>query len=301
MTEHRVHTLAAGELVAAFRPEHGMLGISLKHRGEEILRLLDDLDEAAATGRSVGIPLLHPWANRLDGPRYAAAGKSVTLDPESPWLMRDWNQVIVHGVPWSKLEWRMIEGTDTVLASRLSWDRPELLAVFPYTHEVGIRATLDATGLTIETTVTATGDSPVPVSFGYHPQLGLPGLPRTEWLLDLPPMELIVLDERLLPTGTREPYPKVDRPLADTAFDHGFAFTTPSPTMSISGGGRRISVDFLSGYRYAQIYAPPAIDYISLEPMVAPTNALVTGEDLPVVKPGKRYVAVFRIGVESTD
>ncbi len=299
MTEHRTHTLTAGDLVAVFRPEHGMLGISLKHRGAEILRLLDDLEEAAASGRSVGIPLLHPWANRLDAPRYAAAGKSVTLDPESPWLMRDWNQVIVHGVPWSKLEWRQVEGTDSVLVSRLAWNRPELLEVFPYEHEVEIRATLDGTGLTIETTVIATGGDAVPVSFGYHPQLGLPGLSRTQWQLDLPPMELIELDELLLPTGRREPYPKVDRLLADTAFDHGFALTTPSPTMSIAGAGRRVSVDFLSGYRYSQIYAPPAIDYISLEPMVAPANALVTGQGLPIVQPGERYTAVYRIRVEA--
>ena len=69
--------------------------------------------------------------------------------------------------------------------------------------------------------------------------------------------------------------------------------------MSIAGAGRRVSVDFLSGYPYAQIYAPPGHDYISLEPMTAPTNALVSGEGLQLVRPGERFEATFRLRVEA--
>lgn len=70
-------------------------------------------------------------------------------------------------------------------------------------------------------------------------------------------------------------------------------------TMSIEGAGRRVSVEFVEGFPYAQIYAPPGHDYISLEPMTAPTNALITHEDLRLVTPGERFTAVFRIRVES--
>src|SRR5713101_2815520 len=58
------HTLVAGALEAVFLPAHGMLGASLRHRGVEILRRVEDLEAAAARGSSAGIPLLHPWANR---------------------------------------------------------------------------------------------------------------------------------------------------------------------------------------------------------------------------------------------
>ena len=83
--------LKAGHLAALFLPEHGMLGASLRHRGVELLRRVDDLDAAAAKGSTAGIPLLHPWANRLGGPIYRAAGKEVVLDPASPFLHRDEN------------------------------------------------------------------------------------------------------------------------------------------------------------------------------------------------------------------
>lgn len=297
----RTHTLAAGELVAAFLPERGMLGISLTHRGEELLRLVDDLDDAAAQGRSVGIPINHPWANRLRGTRYRAAGREVELDPQSPWLLRDWNGVIIHGVPWSKLDWQTVEADATSLTSRLHWNRPELLAVFPFEHVLEMRASLDANALTVATTLIASAGDVVPVSFGFHPYIAIPGRPRQQWRLGLPAMQAIELDARLLPTGRREPFAAVDAPLGEREFDHGFALESDRATMSIAGNGRRISVDFVEGFPYAQIYAPPDHDHISLEPMTAPADALVSGEGLRMVEPDGRFTAVFRIRVESIE
>jgi galactose mutarotase-like enzyme len=291
--------MAAGDLVAVFRAEQGMVGTSLKHRGEEILRRVDEMPEALETGMSVGIPLNYPWANRLRGTRYEFDGRSVNLDPASPWLMKDWNDIIIHGVPWPRLYWQVLEASDRRLRSRLRWNHPELLRVFPFEHDVEMTATLDGLGLTVETAVIATGATRVPVSFGFHPYIGIPGLRREQWQLTLPELEGIVLDERLLPVGERTALPPYDERLADLDFDHGFAFVTANPTMSIAGNGRRVGIDFLEGFPYAQIYAPPGHDYISLEPMTAPANALVSHESLPVVEPGGRFAATFRLRVES--
>lgn len=301
MIDARTHTMTAGEFTATFLPERGMLGVSLTHRGEEILRLVDEYDAAMRSGKSIGIPLNHPWANRLSGPEYRAAGRKVELDPESPLLQRDWNDIIIHGVPWSRLTWHEVESSGTRLTSRLDWDRPDLLEVFPYEHRVEMTASLDGAGLTVETSIIASGKDAVPVSFGFHPYVAVPGLPRDEWHLVLPPMQVIVLDELLLPVGERRPFAGHDGKLGDLDFDHGFAFESEPATMSIAGNGRRVSVDFVSGYPYAQIYAPPSHDHISLEPMTAPANALISGEDLRVVAPGERFSAVFRIRVEALD
>lgn len=296
----RTHTLAAGELLAVFRPEQGMICTSLKHRGQEILRRLDEMDEALATGMSVGIPLNYPYANRIRGTSYEFDGQRVELDAASPWTMTDWNETIIHGVPWPKLEWRVLDATDRRLRSRLRWSHPELLRVFPFEHDVEMSAELDGLGLTIETAVLATAGVRVPVSFGFHPYFGLPGLRRSQWRLTLPALDGIILDDLLLPVGERTHLPPYDDRLANLDFDHGFAFTTHSPSMSITGNGRRISVDFLDNFPYAQIYAPSSHDYISLEPMTAPADALRTHEDLPVVEPGGRFAAKFRLRVEAT-
>jgi aldose 1-epimerase len=54
----------------------------------------------------------------------------------------------------------------------------------------------------------------------------------------------------------------------------------------------------LAGYRYAQVFAPKDKDYIALEPMTAPANALTGGRGLRFVPPGERFRAVFRIHID---
>ena len=290
------HVMRAGDLVASYLPRR-MLGTSLMHRGDEVLRFPADIASAARDGTSIGIPLNYPWANRLRGEGFTALGRQVALDPGSPQLMTDWNGVILHGVRWSLLDWEPVDAGEAHVESRLCWDRPALLDVFPFPHEVSMRASLDPDGLTVATTVHANAGVDVPVSLGFHPYIAIPGLPRARWRLVLPHMQAMVLDETLIPVGDREDFPAYDHGLADLDFDHGFALIDAHPRMAIAGAGRRIEVEFGEGFRYAQIYAPPSQDYISLEPMVAPANALVTGEHLPLARAGGTYRAVFRIGV----
>ena len=168
-------TLSAGDLEATFLPGRGMLGASLRHRGAEILRRVEDLDAAAAKGSTAGIPPLHPWANRLAGFSYHAAGRDVTLDLSSPLLHLDGQGLPIHGVPWARLSWDVAEEAPDRLVARLDWSRPDLLAVFPFPHRLEMAATLGRAGLTLETSLFAGVDGPVPVAFGFHPYVGLPG------------------------------------------------------------------------------------------------------------------------------
>ena len=290
-------TLASGDLVAVFLPGRGMLGASLRHRGVEILRRVEDLEAAAAKGSTAGIPLLHPWANRLAGLRYRAAGKETALDPSSPLLHLDGHGLPMHGVPWSRLAWSVASATSESVTAILDWSRPDLLAVFPYAHELRMTATLDEDALSIETTLVA-GTIAVPVSFGFHPYVGLPDVPRAEWNVRLPAMRRLVLDENGIPTGEEIPVPAVDAPLGERAYDDGFALLGASPSFSVEGGGRRVTAELLSGFGFAQVFAPRGTEFIAFEPMTAPANALVSGRGLSVVEPGGERRTAFRLRVE---
>jgi aldose 1-epimerase len=72
-------TLAAGELEATFLPGLGLLGTGLRHRGEELLALPGGI-QGYRDGHVTGLPILAPWANRLPGRRYRAAGVEVSLE-----------------------------------------------------------------------------------------------------------------------------------------------------------------------------------------------------------------------------
>jgi aldose 1-epimerase len=295
--ERSARRLVAGDLEAVFLPDHGMLGASLRHRGVEILRRVEDLGAAAAQGSTAGIPLLHPWANRLAQPRYRAAGRTVELDPASPLLHLDQRGLPMHGVPWSRLVWEVIEASSDRLVARLEWARGELVAVFPFPHRLELAATLGADGLLLETTLFAGPECPVPVSFGFHPYLGIPGVARGDWRVELPAMRRLVLDAAGIPTGEEKPFERLDAPLGELDLDDGFALEDERATLSIVGAGRRISVELLSGYPFAQVFAPRGKDYIALEPMTAPTSALTSGRGLRLVEPGGEFRASFRIRV----
>ena len=94
---------------------------------------------------------------------------------------------------------------------------------------------------------------------------------------------------RLLPSTPRS---------RSCAFDDGFALLGPAATFALAGGGLRIAVDLLEGYPYAQVFAPKGEAFVALEPMTAPTNALVSGQGLRLVGPGEALRATFRVRVE---
>lgn len=58
-------TLAAGTLEATFVPRLGMVAASLRHAGVELLDGRGGLRAYRDSGAVMGVPLLHPWANRL--------------------------------------------------------------------------------------------------------------------------------------------------------------------------------------------------------------------------------------------
>jgi aldose 1-epimerase len=291
------YKLVAEELEAVFLPGRGMLGVSLRHRGEELLRRLENLAAAAAKGSTAGIPFLYPWANRLATPRYRVAGRDVTFDPSSPLLHCDEHGLSIHGVKWALLTWEVIAARPDRLTARLEWTRPEWLGVFPFRHQVEMTATLRPDSLTIETAIMA--DDAVPVSFGFHPYLGLPHLPRAQWRMELPAMHKLVLDDRGIPTGEEESFEGFDAALGELHLDAGFIVLEDRPRFSLSGGGRRITVEFLENYRYTQVFAPQGMDFVALEPMTARTSALTSGQGLRVVESGKEFHAAFRIGIEA--
>jgi len=290
--------LAAGDMEATFLPGHGMLGISLRHKGIEFLRRIDDLKAYAAGKKTAGIPFLFPWANRLAGFQYEVAGRGVTLSAHSTLLRYDDNGLPMHGMMWPHLPWTVVEAEPDRLTASFDWSHPKCLLVFPYPCRLTMTATLDAAGLTIETALAATSDIAVPVSFGFHPYLGLPDVPRQDWRVTLPEMRHPALDPKNIPTGASEPFPGMDAALAERDFDDGFALLGDQATLSVAGGGHRISVDLLEGYPFTQVYAPHTQTYLAFEPMTAPANALISGTGLSLVEPGGTFRAAFRIHID---
>jgi galactose mutarotase-like enzyme len=246
---------------------------------------------------TMGIPLLHPWANRLNGFCYRVAGRDVALPRRANLIPVDDIGLPIHGALPALMRWEVARRSQTSLTSRLRWTSDELLRLFPFPHELTVEAELARGALTIATTLAATGDASVPVSFGYHPYLRLPGEERSRWQVTLGARERLRLDKAMIPTGRREPVARRRFALAEQSLDDGFTALDRPAWFEAAAGDVVLRVDFLKGYSYAQVYAPAAKDFVCFEPMTAPTNALVSGEGLALVAPGEQYRAAFRISI----
>jgi galactose mutarotase-like enzyme len=290
-------------LEAAFAPGVGMIGCSLRHEGEELLGQRGGLAKYADTGSTMGIPLLHPWANRLDGLEYEVEGIAVRLDPGRSPVRLDPNGLPIHGLATASRHW-VVTSADAdagaaTLSARLAFaDHPELLAGFPFPHELLVEVSLAGSVLALKTTLRPTGDVPVPVAFGYHPYLRLPGEPREEWRVTLPVRSHAELDGRGIPTGAAEDVSVPTAPLGDRVYDDLYPRLDDEPVFALEGAVRRLEVRFERGYPVAQVYAPEGQDFVCFEPMTAPTDALARGgPQLPLAEPGDEFTAGFSIAV----
>jgi aldose 1-epimerase len=287
-------------LEATFVVGGGMVGCSLRHDGAELLDPRGGVATYVRAGSTMGIPLLHPWANRLEGPRYAVGSRSVTLAPASGVLHLDDAGLPIHGLLLGRSRFDVVReeatGDHARLDVRLAFSPDaSLLAAFPFPHELELSITLVDDALVVDTTLTPTGDLAVPVAFGFHPYLRLPDVPREDWWVELPVSERLVLDGRKLPTGAREAVAIAPGPLGSRAFDD--AFVAP-PRFVVAGGGRRVELEIVRGYPFAQVFTPPGASFICFEPMTAPANALVRGgPDLRLVEPGAQSLSTFAVRV----
>ena len=272
-----------------------MLGVSLRYRGAELIAMPRGLDVYRAGG-STGMPLLHPWANRLSQYEYRVGNQ--TVDLRDTGIATDHNNLPIHGT---------MQGQPfAVTEGRAEFDfgaRAELLRTFPFPHRIAIVPRIAANALTVTTEIVNTGSVPMPISFGWHPFFTLPARPRGDWSLRIPRCDRHVLDARLIPTGATVEQPESHAPIGDRTYDDHFALGDDRRFV-VEAGAVSISIEFDRNYPHAQMYLPGPNasltgDFVCIEPMTAPTNAIVAGT-APILAPNTTFTASFTVTIVST-
>lgn len=309
--DHEVVTLVSpANVTASFVPKAGMVCSSMTHDGEEMLGQRYGLAAYIENGRTFGVPILAPWANRLGKMAYAVVHEGggvrrIDVNPNTPHLRFDPYGQPIHGLLRGSRDWDIIEieATDREawIMARLVFDQTRVdFAAFPFEHHIEVKMTLRATSLTFSTAIIATGADEVPIAFGWHPYLSIPGLDRREWDVYLPFTQRVPLDETLLPTGTREEVAPIIGKIGDRYLDDLFAGVENGTTAFIRGNGRRMSIRFDHGYDWAILYGPPHRNHICVEPMTAASDPFSGQDPMEVVPRGKTFRAAFTISVDRT-
>ena len=284
-------TLRAGELAATFVPGVGMTGVSLRYRGREHLALPGGLD-ALRAGHTAGLPLLAPWGNRLASRRYRAAG--VDVDLRGLRLGTDDNGLPIHGLLVGTPGWRVDRPVVRGATARLTTSIDVDARAFPFPHRIELAIVARDGTLAIDTTIVPTGRRRVPVAFGWHPYLKVPGTPRGRWRLQLPARTHLALDPRGIPTGASDTEPREAAPIGRRTFDDLYELGRGHRLAYEGEDGAAIALHCGRGYPYAQVWVPKGRPFAALEPMTAPTNALERGST-PLVAPGDTFTARFEL------
>lgn len=290
--------LAYGELSAVVVEVGGALR-GLRHGGRP---LLDGYraDEMciAAKGQS-----LLPWPNRVDGGRYRFRGADYQLA-----ITEVERANAIHGLArW--MPWDVVDSApDRIVMGVRSHPQPG----YPWTLDLRIEYALADDGLTVRTTAVNRSDSACPFAAGAHPYLTV-GTPTIDTaVLRLTADGYLPTDERGIPTG-REPVSGTPydfaspRPIGDTEIDYAFfgverdADGRASLSLSAPDNGPSVSLWVDAAYRYLEVFTAHTLPAgkrrtgLGVEPMTAPPNAFVTGEDLDVLEPGSTWTGAWGI------
>jgi galactose mutarotase-like enzyme len=287
--------LRAGELHATFVPNLGMTGVSLRYQGREHLARPGGL-EALRAGHTLGLPLLAPWANRLGGWNYRAAGVAVDLRGQP--LGTDDHGLPIHGLLIGKPGWQIDALTTRANTARVQASIDVDAPAFPFPHRIELAIAARDAHLTVDTKIVPTARRRVPIAFGWHPYLRVPGSPRSRWRLQLPARHHLVLDARQIPTGGSTPERAEREPIGHRTFDDGYALGRGHRLALTADDGAGIELQCVTGYPYAQVWVPPGRPFAALEPMTAPTNALGDGT-APLVAPGDAFTARFVLALRA--
>src|SRR6478609_6672312 len=270
-------------VTATFVPVAGMVGTSLADGGDEFLGQRRGLDAYVNAGKTMGIPILYPWANRLSASKYGINGAVVSLTIGTGGVRGDEHGVPIHGVLAAYPGWLVTAKSENTLTAVLDYGgRPRLLASFPFPHVLTQEITLADRALTIQTTVMPTTAASVPLCFGYHPYLTIPGVPREQWKLTTPDMRRLPVDNWGIPTGESEEWNGATEPLKTVVYDDGFDKVPEGAVFALSGGDRRIEVAFEKGYPAAQLFAPSNDDVV-MSSTASPSAAVSPAERLEVL------------------
>lgn len=286
-------------LEATFAPQVGMTCCSLRHGGAELLGERFGLAAYASGGITMGMSVMHPWANRLSSWSYKACGATVRL-PVSPLLHTDRWGLPVNGVQSCGHAWAL-ENTgagpgSAWLEATLPYDGdPRRLELFPFPHQLHLRAEVIGTHLYIATVLEATGGVPVPACFACRLYLRCEQ-PRGDATMVLPVRRRVITDKRLLPTGATEP---LEMSASTLGVDdvHEVFLLGADRRVTIASDLRRVTVESLDGFPFAQVRSIAGERHVMVEALAAAPDALTRGV-FPVAGPGRPYRAALRLSVD---
>jgi aldose 1-epimerase len=302
-------------------------------KGEDVIRRnWNTLEDIRGRMGLNGVPLLWPYANRLDEQAFYANGQKYSFDPGLSNTGR--GAIPIHGFVTGADAWKVVE---TKADARAAWVTmkleffrvPRYMKQFPFAHTLTMTYRMQDGALEVHTRIDSLSDEPMPVAIGFHPYFQLTDSPREEWRLSVSAKTHWLLNSSTIPTGETQPITRLlpdpknvavkDVTLDDIFTDLEFD-ARGRAVMSLIGKQQQIDVEVGPQFKTILVLSrpnnpnrgggagpaapappgPPARGTVAFEPMAAVSNALNLAQkglytDLQSIAPGGSWEESFWI------
>lgn len=176
-------------------------------KGKDLVRTSATLADFQARPGLNGVPLLAPFANRLDETAFYANGRKYNFDLE---LGNVRGPIPSTGYVNGSKAWQLVEAKadqrGAWVTCRLEFYKiPLFMAQFPFAHTITMTYRVSEGALEVRTRLDNLSTEPMPVVIGYHPIFELPDGNRDDWTVSLDAKTHWIEIPQRLPTGETQP------------------------------------------------------------------------------------------------
>jgi aldose 1-epimerase len=248
--------------------------------------------EQAPAGRG---QLLAPWPNRIRDGAYTFDGREHQLPLSEP-SRGNASHGLVRWAAWT-LEEHTAQSVSQVY-------RLMSQSGYPWTVDLHVIHDVSAEGLTVTVTATNLSNDPAPYALGAHPYLLAGPGPVDGWELTLPAATRLLTDDRMIPTGREDVRDtpldfRSARAIGSTRLDTAFTDLVRDEAGRVEVVLRDPEADqgvvlwMDASHSWVQAFTGDTLSTdaraaLAVEPMTAPPNAFVTGEDLALLAPASQ-------------
>ena len=239
-------------------------------KGKDLVRTSAALSDFQARPGFNGIPLLAPFANRLDETAFYANGKKYNFDLE---LGNVRGPIPSTGFVNGSRAWKLVEakadGRSAWVTCRLDFYRiPQFMQQWPFAHTITMTYRVANGTLEVQTRLDNLSDEPMPVVIGFHPIYELPEGTRNDWTVSVDAKTHWIEIPQRLPTGETQPieqFFQADRTaiklgnyaLIDDVFTDLIRDANGRATMKLMYGGKELHVSLGSKYKTVLLWSTP--------------------------------------------
>ncbi len=179
-------------------------------KGKDLVRTSATLADFQARPGFNGMPLLAPFANRLDETAFYANGKKYNFDLE---LGNVRGPIPGTGYVNGSKAWQLVEfkadGKSAWVTCKLDfYKNPQFMKQFPFAHTITMTYRVADGALEVRTRLDNLSVEPMPVVIGYHPIYELPDGNRNDWTVSADAKTHWIGIPQRLPTGETQPIEK---------------------------------------------------------------------------------------------